>query len=318
MPSLPSPDLDPILYFYTNSLAAITSAAVLFFSLGVLFGWLTWARFKRRARAFQEETDLLRHEIARLKRHIATEVVNHQTHPHETPIHAIAEPATKIEKPKAESIAQTEKPEIVATERSLPVVESRKESLAEAVLRHVGSNSLAIEPSAPPDELVSPAAPVTATTSPVVATAPAVLAHEPEVAKVKPTAPIEPVTKPTVAAPVVTIEPIPSIPSISATEAAFASELKSGCVRYDPEVGILYLTKPERSDDLTLLRGVAEAVQERLHEQGIYTFKQIATWTEHHIEQVSTRLHLNGRPQRDHWMQQSRNLHYLKYGEKVD
>ena len=103
----------------------------------------------------------------------------------------------------------------------------------------------------------------------------------------------------------------------SAAELAFADELSSGTVKIDPDIGILYLARPERWDDLTLLRGVAETVQERLHEQGIFTFKQIACWTDHQTEQLSQKMHLKGRAQRDRWVQQARDLHYLKYGEKV-
>jgi hypothetical protein len=71
--NMPAPALDPSLYLFSNSLAVVAVAGFVFFTMGLCFGYLTWGRYQRRARAFQEETDLLRHEIASLKRRIAEE-----------------------------------------------------------------------------------------------------------------------------------------------------------------------------------------------------------------------------------------------------
>ena len=56
--------LDALIYFATHSLLIVTLSAVVFFLMGLWVGWLTWAKFKRRARAYSEELQIQRREIA--------------------------------------------------------------------------------------------------------------------------------------------------------------------------------------------------------------------------------------------------------------
>lgn len=347
---LPSPNLEAILYFFSNSLTVVASSAVLFFALGVLYGWLTWARFKRRARAFQEETDLLRHDIARLKRQIAAESVasGSVAEPHlpieteDMPDKVAARPTEPVVSPIAMQIkpAMLEPKPLPEPVLAPPNSEPRKESLAAAVLGHLGARPHPLEPSAPPDEVVpTPAAPEAATldvAQPEKTEAPAAATENEAPAEALPkkeSLPVaaaeslpQPADKPDSKTQPVILPALPETaeaiaPSNGTTKAGdaspYASELAAGTVKLDPDFGFRYLSRPERWDDLTLLRGVAETAQQRLHESGIYTFKQIAHWNEHQVSHVTQALHLKGRAQRDRWVQQARDLHFLKYGEKL-
>jgi hypothetical protein len=109
-------------------------------------------------------------------------------------------------------------------------------------------------------------------------------------------------------------------PTVVANELAgrlFASELANGAVTVDARLGIRYAERPDRWDDLTLMRGVAEITQHKLHDCGIYTFKQIAVWDDHNSREVGHDTHTGERITRERWVQQARDLHYLKYGEKL-
>lgn len=372
---LPSPTIAPIIYFLTNSLALLASAAVLFFGLGVMWGWLTWARYKRRARAFQEETDLLRHEIARLKLQIAEQIVPQVLPAPVAPSEesdvelepaAQAEPIASpvLSTPETESLPAAELP---AQDDAVP----KQDSLAVAVL---GAAPVAFAPVAVPDEVLTevPAEPKPeSVVEPLVALAPIVPTPEEEafaasvptiqalvpetiaplvvqeapavqavpVVQEVPVAPMAEVIEPSppppvqtpvldVAAPLVAeqaqlpldVPPVVAAsnghPSAPASE-AFAAELDEQQVRYDVELGFRYDARPDRWDDLTLLRGVAGTLQERLHECGIFTFKQMAYWSEDQAKHIDARIHAKERVQRDRWVQQARDLHYLKYGEKL-
>lgn len=64
-------DLDAVTYFYTSSGIALGVTALLFFIFGVWFGKLTWGRYKKRAKIAQKNVDLLKTEVANLKRRLA-------------------------------------------------------------------------------------------------------------------------------------------------------------------------------------------------------------------------------------------------------
>jgi len=333
--TIPPPSLEPLLYFVTHGLLVMASAAVIFFTLGLWFGWLTWARHKRRARAFQEETTLLRHEIASLKRRIAEEAVD-------------APPLVPIGDDAQAAIS----PAPAAKE---------SEGLAVAVLASVAAP---LAPMAMPDSIQALAAQGTtglaigATTS--TDSAATASYHVPVAAPPRPEPRgghtpaleiVEPKTESTTillpapsrettsiklgaasAGPAIgsitgpiQLPPLPELVEIPAALAAtpeagglFAAEFAAGTVRLDPKVGIVYAARPDRWDDLTLLRGVGEVLQGRLHDLGIFTFKQIAVWTAAQVQEIARLIEAKDRIQRDYWVQQACELHYLKYGEKLE
>jgi predicted flap endonuclease-1-like 5' DNA nuclease len=50
---------------------------------------------------------------------------------------------------------------------------------------------------------------------------------------------------------------------------------------------------------------------------GVYTFKQIALWTDEQAHEFSSRLGFKERVEREHWREQARALHEQKYGVKL-
>lgn len=434
---LPPPSEEPMLYFLSNSLAVVGAAGVLFFILGLWFGYLTWGRFKRRSRAFQEETSLLLHEIATLKRRIAEEAVEPSRpvsindegpsvelqpllFPLGPQVASAPVPEKELEKepalesPLAAVVAAVSSSSILANDKAAPYVPT---SLPDSVGGDLESVSAPAVPrvaevlpppaqSAPTETVVAPiqedqptvtpipsvkAESLTEAAGPVVALAlpggafPAQLLPDmlgsareegPTTSQMSatfqvshdagtldlPTLPsfeslavtlssssssfeqvpapaaIEPVTPSLavqetlvpstmaelaetplpspIAVPVSTIN-VPDAPVPQNPAQWFSTELDQALGIWDPQMGFCYTHRPERWDDLTLLRGLAEPLQERLHDYGIFTFKQIALWSDAHSIEVGQRLQSSERIVRDRWVHQARDLHFLKYGERL-
>ena len=66
-------------------------------------------------------------------------------------------------------------------------------------------------------------------------------------------------------------------------------------------------------DDLKLIKGVAKVLEGRLHEMGIFTFKEITTWNDEDMDRIDDHLGFEGRIQRDDWQGQARQFHNEKY-----
>src|SRR6218665_2140886 len=64
-------DLDAVTYFYTSSGIALGVTALLFFIFGIWLGKLTWGRFKKRSVIAHKNVELLKTEVANLKRRLA-------------------------------------------------------------------------------------------------------------------------------------------------------------------------------------------------------------------------------------------------------
>jgi len=77
--------------------------------------------------------------------------------------------------------------------------------------------------------------------------------------------------------------------------------------------GFIYSEKPEQSDNLKRISGVGPV--EKLNGLGIYTFKQVADWSEENITEFDDLLSFKGRIERDNWLQQAADLHNEKYGD---
>ncbi|HEX8739730.1 MAG TPA: hypothetical protein VF925_06270 [Casimicrobiaceae bacterium] len=77
------------------------------------------------------------------------------------------------------------------------------------------------------------------------------------------------------------------------------------------------LDAPNAPDDLKLIVGVGPALERMLQQLGIFTYRQIAHWSERDIDAFEGRLpEFPGRIRRDAWVTQARALHQSKYGEK--
>ena len=330
--------LDPIIYFYTHSLGLLAAEAMVFLGMGIWIGQLTWAKYKRRARAFQEECDLLRHEIASLKRRIGEDttstaplvLINEDAPLPEAPSHEEELPGFDFLKsppaqlPFAPSTPKPPKPEPQPALVHVPA--PVRESLASVVIGNGDATHHTLEPAAPPDAITEIAAPATADSSestpvpPPPVVEPALAMQEPAPApetvpkaKTKHKPAPEPEPKPQL---LEEMKPDPEPEPLDAAT-AFATELASGIAVVDPQYGILLHSQPDRWDDLTLLRGVGEVLQQRLHDNGVHTFKQIAYWTDQNVAAFSSKIEARDRIVRERWVTQARDMHFLKYGEKL-
>lgn len=63
--------------------------------------------------------------------------------------------------------------------------------------------------------------------------------------------------------------------------------------------------KPATPDDLKMISGVGPVMEGKLHDLGIYTFAQIAAWTEKEVSWVDSYLSFRGRIVRDDWIKQA-------------
>ena len=76
--------------------------------------------------------------------------------------------------------------------------------------------------------------------------------------------------------------------------------------------GLVYTEVPESKDDLKLISGIAEVLEARLNDYGIYTFRQIKDWKAEAIEEFSRLLAFRDRIERDEWLAQARHLYQRK------
>jgi predicted flap endonuclease-1-like 5' DNA nuclease len=77
------------------------------------------------------------------------------------------------------------------------------------------------------------------------------------------------------------------------------------------------LDVPNSPDDLKLIVGVGPVLERMLQRLGVGSYRQIARWSEHDIDEFDARLpEFRGRIRRDGWVTQARALHQSKYGER--
>ena len=101
----------------------------------------------------------------------------------------------------------------------------------------------------------------------------------------------------------------------AATEAAGLADLARARTPSEEEVEKAAPTKPElhdrppaKVDDLKLISGVGPKLEKLLHELGVYTFAQIASWGPGEIKWVDDHLKFKGRIVRDKWVEQAAAL----------
>lgn len=68
------------------------------------------------------------------------------------------------------------------------------------------------------------------------------------------------------------------------------------------------IAKPAAVDDLKLISGVGPKIEGTLHELGIFTFAQVASWKKAEREWVDGYLSFHGRIERDDWVKQAKAL----------
>ncbi len=80
---------------------------------------------------------------------------------------------------------------------------------------------------------------------------------------------------------------------------------KGESVKEDASLGFVYTSRPSQIDDLKRIKGVANVLEKKLHDFGVYRFKQISIWNEAQIAEFSERLSFPDRIRRDNWKQQA-------------
>ena len=90
-----------------------------------------------------------------------------------------------------------------------------------------------------------------------------------------------------------------------------------GTARIDTEMGLVFTQAPDVKDDLKRIYGVAQVLEKRLNEFGIYTFRQIMEWDQRAIEEFSDLLTFKDRIHRDSWLEQAKRLHEEKYDRRA-
>jgi len=82
----------------------------------------------------------------------------------------------------------------------------------------------------------------------------------------------------------------------------------------DGKLGMVYDSAPPEVDDLKEINGVGPVLEEKLNSIGVYTFKQIADWTEENVAAFEEALDSQGRIERDEWIVKAKALHEEKQG----
>ena len=83
------------------------------------------------------------------------------------------------------------------------------------------------------------------------------------------------------------------------------------------DLGTIYDSRPDQVDDLKRVRGIAKVMEQKLNAAGIYTFAQIANWSDEAAAEFGVRLAIIGNVSRYNWRQQCAKLHKEKYHEDV-
>lgn len=318
-PSSISPD--PLLYFLLHSSLFVAVMAAVFGGLGLLFGWLTWGKFKRRCREVLAERDGFKGEIAALKRKVAEQAAklsqaqpaNGDSAPPASPIlrsdpvigSFIATASTLL----SSHAAMPEPARRLGLPEHIHPVETNADTTPEADDAATEPPEAALPSEAPKGEIKPKpeVRPLRSVLRSVIhphrhqhhATAP-----ESESAESPPT-PEEATRRPVEAG---------RPPASSPNGSTIQGKPDEG---YDPQFGIVYLTAPEQTDDLTHLKGVASVIEGRLNEVGVYTYRQIALWSDENIREISSQLAFKDRILRENWRDQARELHFQKYGERL-
>jgi len=78
-------------------------------------------------------------------------------------------------------------------------------------------------------------------------------------------------------------------------------------------------TKPKQEkDDLTRIVGIGKVFEQTLHELGIFSYQQIASFGPADIARVNMELkEFKGRMEQDDWVGQAKELHFEKYGGEI-
>lgn len=298
----------PLLYFLLHSGVFVAGIGGLFFLLGLWFGALTWGRYRRQNQRLQEESNLLREEMAGLKRKLAEQAVRPVTGPLPAvvPASLLTEvlPSVSSVFPGRPSVSPDSMPPpspVMESSLAIPSIPDLPETLrperslvAEApILRsRLRLRSIAESPAPAPaqeEQVVEPFS---------------FLLPEEEPEPTDLTSPED--AEPPADAPISALSFIldPDSTAITAPVSAPPSVIPEN----DPALGLIFKERPADVDNLTRLQGISPTLQNRLQELGIYRFQQIAGWNHSHVREFSRRLAFKDRIERERWVEQARRF----------
>ena len=96
-----------------------------------------------------------------------------------------------------------------------------------------------------------------------------------------------------------------------------AAQLGGGSAGAPVDLGKVYDSRPEQVDDLKKVRGIAKVMEGKLNEAGIFTYGQIARWSDEAAAEFGQRLAIIGNIDRYSWREQCAKLHEEKYRESI-
>jgi predicted flap endonuclease-1-like 5' DNA nuclease len=96
--------------------------------------------------------------------------------------------------------------------------------------------------------------------------------------------------------------------SPSSSRAGSESSDTAPPAREDSLIGLLFTSPPDQRDNLQQIKGIGPVMERKLNELGIYTLAQVMSWNSAAVEEVSRRLGVTGRIQRENWIEQARQL----------
>ena len=91
-------------------------------------------------------------------------------------------------------------------------------------------------------------------------------------------------------------------------DTVISSEFEGEDVEKRAGFGIVYLSAPAIQDNLQDIWGVGPVIEKKLHDFGVYRFKQIANWTSKAVDEFSEQLAFKGRIEREAWIKQAKKL----------
>jgi predicted flap endonuclease-1-like 5' DNA nuclease len=333
---------DPLVYFFSHSVAFVAVCASVFFILGLLFGKFTWGRYKKQTRLLLQDADTQKNEIVNLKRKLA-EMASRSgipvTVPESENLRGEISGSDPVMRSFLETAAAILPSETQKAEKNVdgyapvPIPLSKLIAPAATAVPPASTEPGESKTESPGQEAETPP-PATSTlvevkqnASPGVPRPEAEAREAGDLIKAKmdalralvergrqlhPPDASPPGAAHSIAADhAATRKPVSDDPS-GTTQAASEPRLHS-----DPYLGLIYTTPPAQSDDLTHLKGVASVIEGKLNEFGVFTFKQIALWDDEHVREFSQRLAFKDRINRERWVEQARELHRQKYGESL-
>jgi predicted flap endonuclease-1-like 5' DNA nuclease len=329
---------EPLIYFLLHSGVFVFALASLFFLLGMCMGAAIWGRYKKHLQHMKLENIGQLQEIAVLKRKLAEQTMRPSTSPLNPPPALLTEVLPNVSEIFPErTLPPAAKPTPAAPPAQIPAVQTQPAPALVPATLPVVEPVPAAQPVSPPAPASKPKTatirrptvrvkstkvPLATPAEPAAPSAQAngstLTADDDEVAPFgfligDAAEPLIPSSSVSALAAIIKAPPIPVANPVDATPAPqptspSVSVIPTVLPEFDPALGLVYKITPPDTDDLTRIKGIASVLEKRLHDLGVYTWRQIASWEERHIREFSSRLAFKDRIVREKWVEQARSL----------